>query len=176
MKRCPKCNSTYTDPTLSYCLQDGSPLANEISTRYDQQAETLKMSAAPTPSRASGTRAMIALEIDENLAKLQEFRDTVDNRIKFSTDSLMASVQRSDGLRMEPLPDFSRVYWDKTPTPNLAEALSESELRQVHDFYAQLNEIAKMKKEKKASRPREWREAFEPVLKDILDKGNPLKN
>ncbi|MCA1557977.1 MAG: hypothetical protein LC731_05485, partial [Acidobacteria bacterium] len=27
MKRCPKCQSTYTDDLLSYCLQDGSTLA-----------------------------------------------------------------------------------------------------------------------------------------------------
>lgn len=31
MKRCPKCNSTYTDPNLVYCLADGSQLT-EVST------------------------------------------------------------------------------------------------------------------------------------------------
>jgi hypothetical protein len=28
MKRCPKCQSTYTDDTLGFCLQDGTSLAN----------------------------------------------------------------------------------------------------------------------------------------------------
>ena len=27
MKRCPTCNKTFTDPTLSYCIEDGTPLA-----------------------------------------------------------------------------------------------------------------------------------------------------
>src|SRR5467141_896529 len=27
MKRCPQCNRTYTDDALSFCLDDGSPLA-----------------------------------------------------------------------------------------------------------------------------------------------------
>jgi type II secretory pathway pseudopilin PulG len=26
MKRCPTCNRTYTDPTLSFCIEDGTPL------------------------------------------------------------------------------------------------------------------------------------------------------
>ena len=27
MKRCPTCNKTFTDPNLSYCIEDGTPLA-----------------------------------------------------------------------------------------------------------------------------------------------------
>src|SRR5436190_1756763 len=27
MKRCPTCNKTFTDPSLSYCIDDGTPLA-----------------------------------------------------------------------------------------------------------------------------------------------------
>ncbi len=26
MKRCPSCNRTYTDPSLNFCLEDGTPL------------------------------------------------------------------------------------------------------------------------------------------------------
>ena len=29
MKRCPTCNRTYTDPNLSYCVEDGTPLSTE---------------------------------------------------------------------------------------------------------------------------------------------------
>ncbi len=29
MKRCPTCNRTYTDPNLSYCVDDGTPLAED---------------------------------------------------------------------------------------------------------------------------------------------------
>ena len=29
MKRCPTCNRTYTDPSLNFCLEDGTPLATD---------------------------------------------------------------------------------------------------------------------------------------------------
>ena len=31
MKRCPTCNRTYTDPNLSYCIDDGTPLTTEFA-------------------------------------------------------------------------------------------------------------------------------------------------
>ncbi len=37
MKRCPKCNSTYTDDMLSYCLTDGTPLVRQ-GKGYDSEA------------------------------------------------------------------------------------------------------------------------------------------
>ena len=40
MKRCPKCESTYTDVGLNFCLTDGTPLIE--TPRYDSEAETLK--------------------------------------------------------------------------------------------------------------------------------------
>src|SRR5687767_9590053 len=30
MKRCRTCNRTYTDPNLSYCIDDGTPLTTEV--------------------------------------------------------------------------------------------------------------------------------------------------
>lgn len=30
MKRCPSCNRTYTDPNLSFCVDDGTPLAEIV--------------------------------------------------------------------------------------------------------------------------------------------------
>jgi hypothetical protein len=30
MKRCPTCNRTYTDPQLSFCIDDGTPLTTEV--------------------------------------------------------------------------------------------------------------------------------------------------
>src|SRR5258708_4140155 len=31
MKRCPTCNRTYTDEALNFCLEDGTPLANDAA-------------------------------------------------------------------------------------------------------------------------------------------------
>ena len=47
MKRCPTCNRTYTDETLRFCLEDGTPLVPEQST-----APTVMMPAEPPPTIA----------------------------------------------------------------------------------------------------------------------------
>jgi hypothetical protein len=43
MKRCPACNESYTDETLSFCLNDGAPL--------------LSIAAPPSPSSEQGANA-----------------------------------------------------------------------------------------------------------------------
>jgi len=173
MKRCPKCDSSYSDDTLSYCLQDGEPLMRGVSQRFDPNAETLELLSAP--QRATGLRTMISMEIDENLAKLREFSKAVNGRIAFPPESSIAIVQRSDALRSQPLPSVSRRYWETTPTPSIAEALSSAEIEGVHQFYAQLDELARLKTDKSEyPRRSEWRKAFEPVMQGLIERGNPL--
>jgi hypothetical protein len=41
MKRCPQCNSTFSDPSLNFCVSDGTPLTSDAP-RFDAEAETLK--------------------------------------------------------------------------------------------------------------------------------------
>ena len=36
--RCPSCNQTYTDETLTFCPNDGTPLVREAASSYDPQA------------------------------------------------------------------------------------------------------------------------------------------
>ncbi len=38
MKRCPSCNRTYTDASLNFCLEDGTPLVNESAPGADPGA------------------------------------------------------------------------------------------------------------------------------------------
>ncbi len=38
MKRCPNCNRTYTDLSLNFCLEDGTPLINEAAPSPDPGA------------------------------------------------------------------------------------------------------------------------------------------
>ncbi|HZE62376.1 MAG TPA: hypothetical protein VE056_00775 [Pyrinomonadaceae bacterium] len=38
MKRCPSCNRTYTDASLNFCLEDGTPLVNESAPGGDPNA------------------------------------------------------------------------------------------------------------------------------------------
>lgn len=55
MKLCPTCRSTFTDETLSFCLQDGTPLValatenlSQHSTDPNRDAPTLQMNEAQT--------------------------------------------------------------------------------------------------------------------------------
>src|ERR1044071_7721822 len=50
MKRCPTCNRTYTDTSLNFCLEDGTPLATDpdlnATIRYPGSRDT----AEPPPT------------------------------------------------------------------------------------------------------------------------------
>jgi Domain of unknown function (DUF4440) len=53
MKRCPTCNQTFADDTLSFCLEDGTPLVAEQATTGDSEA-TLVSPSADQPTVKSG--------------------------------------------------------------------------------------------------------------------------
>ena len=38
MKRCPSCNRTYTDISLNFCLEDGTPLVSDVVPAHDPHA------------------------------------------------------------------------------------------------------------------------------------------
>ena len=46
MKRCPTCNKTFTDPNLSFCIDDGTPLVKVDAPAYDPEATLV----SPSPS------------------------------------------------------------------------------------------------------------------------------
>lgn len=143
--------------------------------QFDPDAETLNLSPEPSQSRTSGLRALIRIEIDESLTKLRDFDEAVNRRINFPSESPIAIAQRSDALRSEPLPSFNRSYWDRTPTPNIGDALTSNEIEGVHNFYSQIDQLTRLKSEKeKYPRRSEWRRAFERVLRPLLESGNPL--
>ncbi len=174
MKRCPKCDNIYTDDSLNFCLQDGERLIAGVHQRFDPNAETLKLSTAGSQSKTSGLRTMISIEIDENLTKVKGFAEAVSRRVNL-TGSPIALAQRTSALQSEPLPSFDRRSWERTPTPDLAEALSPTEIERVHHFYSRLDELARLRNEKnKYSKRSEWRKAFEPILQALLERGNPL--
>lgn len=54
MKRCPTCKRSFEDDTLSFCLEDGTPLVTEAGGRSDSQ-ETL---VSPRPPETSGPAAL----------------------------------------------------------------------------------------------------------------------
>jgi hypothetical protein len=46
VKRCPTCNKTFTDPNLSFCIDDGTPLVKADAPAYDPEATLV----SPSPS------------------------------------------------------------------------------------------------------------------------------
>ena len=52
MKRCPTCNRTFTDPSLSFCIEDGTPLVKAIAQEADPEATLVAKSPARTPPDA----------------------------------------------------------------------------------------------------------------------------
>lgn len=49
MKRCPTCNQTFTDQTLSFCTEDGTPLVQSEAPFHDSEA-TIVVPSSPSPS------------------------------------------------------------------------------------------------------------------------------
>ncbi|MDQ2855190.1 MAG: nuclear transport factor 2 family protein [Acidobacteriota bacterium] len=55
MKRCPTCNRTVTDPNLSFCIEDGTPLIATDTPAQD--ADATIVSASPTASESRSESA-----------------------------------------------------------------------------------------------------------------------
>ena len=57
MKRCPNCKRTFDDDTLSFCLEDGTPLVRDAASRADSQETLVSPSpSVPPPETDSGLR------------------------------------------------------------------------------------------------------------------------
>lgn len=54
MKRCPTCNRSFDDDTLSFCLEDGTPLIRESAGRADSQETLVSPSPSVPPLETSG--------------------------------------------------------------------------------------------------------------------------
>src|ERR1041385_6673845 len=50
MKRCPTCNRTYTDPSLNFCLEDGTPLAADVDPNATIRYPAARDTAEPPPT------------------------------------------------------------------------------------------------------------------------------
>lgn len=53
MKRCPSCNRTYTDTSLNFCLEDGTPLISDVGLASDPHAtirDAPRQTSEPPPT------------------------------------------------------------------------------------------------------------------------------
>ena len=53
MKRCPTCNKTFTDPNLSFCIDDGTPLIKIDAAPYDSEATLVSPSSSAPNSEVT---------------------------------------------------------------------------------------------------------------------------
>lgn len=57
MKRCPTCNRFFDDETLSFCLEDGTPLERDSGSRGDSQATLVSSTPLTLPPDSGGLAA-----------------------------------------------------------------------------------------------------------------------
>lgn len=58
MKHCPTCQRTFEDDSLSYCLDDGTPLAAENSRRPDSDETLVTPTPTPSPGESGARREL----------------------------------------------------------------------------------------------------------------------
>ncbi len=87
MKRCSLCHSTYTDGTLKFCLQDGTPLV-AVAAHFDAHAETLRIEGTSLDESEGKGILDYSLEIEESfeeinriVARYSEEIDSFNNKI-----------------------------------------------------------------------------------------------
>jgi hypothetical protein len=168
LKYCPQCKRRYQDKEIVYCFDDGSAL---VSTLSDPEAETLKVTDHDQPSEQTGVRALIGIEVAENLSELRRFKDAVTSATRFKS-SPMVNVDHGNALRKSPPPKFKRQYWN-TLTVSIPSSLSADEIKNAHVFYSNLDRLSELLQAKPDPRS-QWRKDVDGLIDEILSNGNPL--
>jgi len=117
-------------------------------------------------------RAMICIEIKDNLARLQEFWLKANQASTFSERPPLSAVQKCDALRLNALPTFNHSVW-RSLTASIPTALTPEKVARVYRFHSQLNELVVLK-ERHDLTPSEHADAVEKALARIIENGNPL--
>ncbi|MBC8264298.1 MAG: hypothetical protein H8E47_09275 [Anaerolineales bacterium] len=84
---------------------------------------------------------MLRLEIDQNLALLRDFWSKVNQVDESEQDPNLACLHLARRMVGLPVPHWCHTMW-KSQTPLLVVALSEEEIKQVHDLHNRLDAIA----------------------------------
>ena len=168
LKYCPKCKRRYQDAEIVYCFDDGEAL---VSPSNNPEAETLRIPGHASASQETGVRALIGIEVAENLSELRRFKDEVASAIKFKS-SPMANVDRGNALKQTSPPKFKRHYWDALTT-SIASSLSADEIKNAHVFYGNVDRSSGLL-QTRPDPPSQWRKEVDGLIDQILGNGNPL--
>ncbi|HVS83634.1 MAG TPA: hypothetical protein VHE60_18025 [Pyrinomonadaceae bacterium] len=115
---------------------------------------------------------MISIEIQDNLVSLRAFCAAVEERVNLSEASPLANMQRGDALGAIPLPTFGHRIWE-TLTSSIPVGLNENEIKDVHCFHSQLDELIRLKGISHDPRS-QWHREVGRVINCLLEKGNPI--
>ena len=96
MKRCPSCNRTYTDTSLNFCLEDGTPLVSDTAPAFDPNATVRD----PTPRHTSEPPAT---EIYRQKPLLNQVPEMIQPR--------QAPPQWSPTPQLRPQKKSNAVWW-----------------------------------------------------------------
>lgn len=146
MKRCSTCNRTYTDPNLSFCIDDGTPLtpvatddettvvkprANEDdewnAVAYQPPRPYVTLGAQPKPRRrmwpwvvgiaGAFILGILALSIFFMIMVQRRFRENERQRVEISQPANSNSAENSNANTAEPTSNANSNSTVNTPPP-----------------------------------------------------------
>jgi hypothetical protein len=113
-------------------------------------------------------RAMLSLEIQDNLDTLQNFLKRVGQHVTL-TESPLGNLQRNDAVRREDLPTGSHRIWEGA-TQSIPVALTTEQIKRVHVFHKELDDLTEAKRD-----PSSRAADLESRIARLLGDGNPLE-
>jgi hypothetical protein len=131
--------------------------------------ESLPLSDARLSPNQQNIRLAITKEIDVNLDYLREIWNQVLERVRFSPNHPLATVQKGDAIRALVLPTFKRDKWDRLLS-EAANAFSKENFEKVERFYSRLERLEELR----TGDVNRWRVEAELIISDLVAEGNPL--
>lgn len=131
-----------------------------------------------TDSKHLAFRLLLHLEVEQNLDALRAYWEMAYSiGLQFKGGAL-GEAMVLDAIRRQPLPTWKLETW-KATIASMSQAFSEEEIRDVHNFYSQLDRLTQIRSSEGFS---QYRTAMDPeramrgIIMDVLDKANPLQS
>jgi hypothetical protein len=119
-------------------------------------------------------RTMLSIELEENLTALRSFYATAQSQATLTATPL-AKMQQRDYLTTADLPAWNHAFWNGLVT-SVPFALRPHEIRAVYGIHCGLDELSRLRASSAGlNSGLEWRDAFEDLIKRLLEAGNPVK-
>lgn len=155
-------------------MKDRTPLLSGPPSGFDTQPSTLKLPAQSTSNDSSRIRILLNLEIESNLLALAKYQTQAIDRGK-SFKGPIGHALVLDGFRYNDLPKLKRDAWSALMPSLSTSDLTAEELRQVHAFYGQLDELDAIKGRTSATtRKMDNEREMEKLVTTLIQTGNRL--